>query len=74
MYLKDSSGKPSVTHTAFVIGFLVACVKLLISGVTVGGFTAEQFSGGDFAAVAGSLGAIYTMRRNMGNTEGKKEE
>ena len=66
MWLKDPKTKePSVTLTAFATGFLIAVLKLAVSGVAVAGFTAEQFSGGDFAAVVGALGAIYTMRRNV---------
>lgn len=66
MFLKDPKTKePSVTLTAFASGFVVALLKLAISGVTIGGFTAAQFGGGDFAAVVGALGAIYTMRRNV---------
>lgn len=35
--IKDSDCKPSVTMTAFVIGFLVVNAKLLLSGVTIAG-------------------------------------
>jgi len=74
MLLKDSTGKPSVTHTAFVVGFLVATAKLLLSGIQVGGLTLEQFSGGDYAASVAAVGAIYTLRRNMGTPEKKEEQ
>jgi hypothetical protein len=62
--LKDSNGNPSVTVTAFVVGFVVASTKLLFSGMTIGELTLSQFSGVDFAAAVGALGAIYSLRRN----------
>lgn len=64
MYLKDpKTGEPSVTLTAFVVGFLVATIKLLCSGITIGSFQLSQFSGMDFAGVVGALGTIYWARR-----------
>lgn len=65
--IKDSTGKPSVTHTAFIIGFITATAKLLLSGIEVGGLTLEKFSGGEYASAVAALGAIYVLRRNMGN-------
>lgn len=73
MLIKDSDGKPSVTMTAFVTGFIVVNVKLLLSGVTLGGFTMAAFTGGEYAAALTSLGAIYVMRRNFGNPNANKE-
>lgn len=65
MYLTDpKDGKPSVTLTAFSLGFLVASLKLLLAGITIGSLTMSPFSGTDFAAVTGALGAIYWARRN----------
>lgn len=72
--IKDSTGKPSVTHTAFIIGFITATAKLLLSGVEIGGLTLEPFSGGDYAAAVSALGAIYVLRRNMGNPEKKDSD
>jgi hypothetical protein len=70
--LKDSSGKPSVTVTAFVVGFLVASAKLLVSGMTLGSLTLSQFSGVDFAAAITALGGIYVLRRSQESS--KKSE
>lgn len=65
MFIKDpKTGEQSVTLTAFVAGFAVATLKLLVSGLTVAGVSVAAFSGGDFAAVVGSLGAIYAMRKH----------
>lgn len=64
MWIKDPSTKErSVTLTMFTLGFLVCICKLLFSGITVGSFQLSQFTGGDFAAAIGSLGAIYVARR-----------
>jgi hypothetical protein len=60
MYLKDpKSGLPSPALTAFALGFVVAVAKLLVSGLQVDGFTLSPFTGTDFAAVVGALGAVY---------------
>ena len=62
--LKDSSGKKSVTMTAFVTGFLAVNAKLLLSGVTIKGFTMSAFTGTEYAAALTALGAIYVLRRS----------
>jgi hypothetical protein len=67
LMLVDSSGKPSSTLTAFALGFVVVNLKLLLSGMTVGGFSMSVFSGTEYAAAVGALGAIYVLRRNTGN-------
>ena len=65
MWIQDPKTKqPSVTLTAFMIGFVVAVTKLLISGIELQGIKMSQFSGSDFAAAVGALGAIYVMRRH----------
>ena len=74
LLINDSSGKPSVTMTAFVLGFLVVNIKLLISGLTIAGYTMAIFGGGDYAASMSSLGGIYVLRRNFGNPEKSSEE
>lgn len=61
---EPKSGNPSVTLTAFCTGFAVATLKLLIAGVAIGGFRMSDFSGVDYAAVVGALGAVYTLRRH----------
>jgi len=68
--LDPKTGEPSVTLTAFVLGFVVATLKLLLSGVTLGGLTLSPFSGVDYAAAIVAVGGIYVMRRaNKGPTE-----
>jgi hydrogenase/urease accessory protein HupE len=65
MYLKDpKTGEKSVTLTAFALGFGVATLKLLFSGIEIGSLTLSPFSGGDFAAVVGAVGAIYAVRKH----------
>jgi len=71
MWLTDPKTKEkSVTLTAFAIGFGVATLKLLLSGISVGTIALSPFGGGDFAAVVGAVGAIYWARKN---TEAGKE-
>ena len=64
MFLKDPrTNKDSVTLTAFIVGFAVCLGKLIVSGTTIHGMTFSAFSGFDFAAAVGALGAIYGFRR-----------
>ncbi len=65
MFIKDpKTDQPSVTVTAFVVGFVIACLKLLVAGVSVGNISLSPFSGSDFAAVVGALGLIYAARKH----------
>lgn len=71
--LKDTSGKKSVTVTAFVLGFLVVNAKLLVSGITVAGYTMAAFTGSEYGVAVGALGAIYVLRRATGKEDAKKD-
>lgn len=72
MFLKDpNSGQPSPTTTVFVIGSLVCVLKLILSGFQLGSFQSSQFTGVDFAAAVGALGAVYVMRKKPENREDK---
>jgi len=63
--IKDVKTKrPSYTVTAFVIGFFVVNLKLIISGITVGSIMMSEFTGIDYAAAVAALGTIYVMRKN----------
>jgi len=64
LLLKDSSGKKSATMTAFVVGFIVVNTKLILSGVEIGGLTLAPFTGSEYAAAIGALGAVYVLRRS----------
>lgn len=64
--IKDSTGHPSVTMTAFVLGFITVNLKLLISGLTIGSYTMSAFNGVDYSAAIAALGAIYVTRRATG--------
>ena len=61
--------QPSVTLTLFAIAFLIASVKLLLSGNIVGGLKFSDFSGTDFAAVVGAAGSIYGWRKYQDGKE-----
>ena len=71
--LKNSDGKPCIVTTAFALGFLVVNAKLIVSGVTIAGFTMAAFTGGEYAAALGALGAIYVMRRSQHGKEVNNE-
>jgi hypothetical protein len=72
LMIKDSSGKKSATMTAFVLGFITVNIKLLLSGLTIAGYSMSAFSGTEYAAAVGALGAIYVLRRNVNNNNQNK--
>ena len=63
-YLIDSNGNPSLTATAFGVGFAVVNLKLILSGMTINGLTLSPFTGAEYAAAVGALGAVYVLRRS----------
>ena len=71
MLMKDSSGKKSVTMTAFVIGFIVCNIKLLFAGLTVGDFSLAAFTGSEYGIAIAALGSIYVLRRRNNNDSEK---
>lgn len=73
--LKDTkTGKPSYTLTAFVIGFAIVNIKLLLSGVEImDKFKMSEFSGVDYAAAIAALGSVYVLRKNKTIKEEKQE-
>lgn len=74
LLIKDSDGKPSVTMTAFVTGFITVNLKLLAAGLTIGSYTMSAFSGVDYSAAVAALGAVYVMRRSTGAQSQKEEK
>lgn len=64
-YFLKHNGKPSITRTAFGIGFVVCLLKLAFSGLGVGSITIAPFTGGDFALAVGALGAIYSLDKKV---------
>jgi len=72
LLIKDSSGKPSVTMSAFCLGFTVVNLKLMLGGLELWGHKLGNFSGGEYAAALSALGGIYILRRNFGNPNGNE--
>jgi hypothetical protein len=67
--IKNSDGKKSVTMTAFVLGVVVVNLKLILSGLTIGGLTITPFSGVEYAAALTALGAVYVLRRQTDKSD-----
>lgn len=64
MWLKDpKTGRKSVTLTLLVATFVVAIIKLMFSSMGIASIEFETFSGTDFAATLGAMGAIYGFRK-----------
>lgn len=66
LILKDiKTGKPSYTVSAFVFGFFVINIKLLLAGINITDeIKMSDFSGVDYAASAAAIGSIYVLRKN----------
>ena len=72
--LSNTGGDKSLTATAFIIGFVVVNIKLLMAGVKIASITMSAFSGAEYACAVGALGAIYVLRRNAIDKNGKSDD
>lgn len=69
------TGKPSYTVTAFVIGFWIINIKLLLAGVHLTDkIKMSDFSGMDYATAAAAIGSIYVLRKNKTIEKDKTEK
>lgn len=67
-FIKDSKGRPSITTTAFFLGFIIVNIKFLIGGL----YGITSISGVEYGAAMASLGGIYVMRNNRDKSEDKE--
>lgn len=68
IWITDPKTKdPSVTLTAFIIGFIVCLFKLVASGIAIGEVHLAIFSGVDFAAAVTALGGVYSLKQHVDN-------
>lgn len=75
LFKNPYTGKGSITRTAFSTGFIIAGLKLLLSGVRITDtYMLPAFSGVEFAAVVGALGAVYGMSKNNAIKAAEKNE
>ncbi len=63
--IKNNDGKPSVTLSAFIYGFIVVNAKLIMSGITIGTMVMAPFSGSEYGISIAALGSIYVLRKNV---------
>ncbi len=63
MWIRRPANDKSVTLTFFVVGYIIALLKLIFAGVELGSFKVGAFSGADFALVVGAVGGLYSIRR-----------
>lgn len=70
------TGRPSYVLTAFISGFLMVNIKLLVSGLEINGIKMSDFSGVDYGAAVAALGGIYTLNKKvrLDNIEENKEQ
>lgn len=66
------TGQPSYVLTAFIAGFFIVNIKLLLSGIEVKGIKMSDFSGVDYSAAIAALGGIYTLNKQV--TKDKYQE
>lgn len=64
--------KPSYTITAFVTGFFIVNLKLILSGITIFGQKCSDFNGTDYATSIAALGALYISNKHVGNIQANK--
>lgn len=64
--------KPSYTITAFVVGFGIVNLKLILSGITIFGAKMSDFNGTDYATAIAALGALYISNKHVGNLQFNK--
>jgi len=59
-----------------VYGFAAVTFKLIVSGLTIGGFTMSQFTGVDYAAAVAALGGVYSWNKKnrIDSKSSNKEE
>ena len=64
-FTNSKTGKPSYTLTIFLIGGLVINIKLLLSGITICGYTSSVFTGVDYSAAMAAIGGIYSLNKHI---------
>lgn len=64
MFIRDSSGKKSITATAFWISIVICNLKLALSGVKIGAVEFGVFDGSSYALALGAAGSIYALRKS----------
>lgn len=74
MLRNEVTGKKSYTVTMTVVGFGVICIKLLISGMTIGEYKSSDFTGVDFAAALGAISALYVSNKHVNNLKDKNSK
>lgn len=62
--LRDPDGDFDLVLVMYVLGFLVACFKLVVSGNTILGVQMSSFTGSDFGMVIAALGGVYSLRKH----------
>jgi hypothetical protein len=72
--LTDTQGKKSTTLTVFILGAIVVNLKLIFSGMIIGGVTLAEFTGSDYGVAMGALGGIYVLRRTVNGYATPKSE
>ena len=60
--------------TAFVVGFVVCNLKLLLSGMTIGDFTITPFTGSEYSMAIAALGGVYVLRRKTDSAVDESEK
>ena len=73
LLVTDTSGKKSLTATAFIVGFAIVNLKLLLAGSAFGSVVLSPFSGGEYAAAVAALGTVYVLRRQKDSKETNDE-
>ena len=71
-FINAKTGKTSYTLTVFLFGALVIHIKLLLSGITIHGYTFSSFTGVDYSVAMAAIGGIYSLNKHIAKPSNKK--
>lgn len=66
--------RPSYTTTAFISGFAIICIKLLLSGITIHSYKMSDVSITDWSAGVAALSAMWISNKHINNIQVNKEK
>ena len=64
MYLFTDNGKPCAAKTVFMIAFFTCIIKVILSGMTIAGFTIAEADYSGMSVFLAPLAALYWGRSN----------
>lgn len=63
------TSKPSYTTTAFISGFLLISLKLIVSGLTIRGYKMSDVSVSDWSMGVAALSSMWIANKHVNNIQ-----